>query len=58
LGWEPYVRTWMAKTFPGDYPLKPEHKDYLMEQFEGTINLGLERLRSGQLSEPIKTDNL
>jgi len=48
----------MAKTFPGDYPLKPEHKDYLMEQFEGTINLGLERLRSGQLSEPIKTDNL
>jgi len=31
LGWEPYVKTWMTKKFPDDYPLNPVNKEYIME---------------------------
>jgi len=58
LGWEPYVKTWMTTKFPDDYPLNPVNKEYIMEQFEGTINIGLDKVRSYPLTEPIKTDNL
>ena len=33
-------------------------KEYLWEQFEGTINIGIDKVRSYPLVEPIKTDNL
>ena len=58
LGWEPYVKTWMQKKFPDEMKLTAAQKEYLWEQFEGTINVGLERVRSHPLIEPIKTDNL
>ena len=59
LGWEPYVKTWLSTKF-GDSSrvFTQEQKDYLWEQFEGTINIGIDKVRSGSLAEPIKTDNL
>ena len=57
LGWEPYVKTWMETKLKDDR-LQQHHLDYIWEQFEGTINIGLERVRSHPLTEPIKTDNL
>ena len=57
LGWRPYVQTWLATTFQDDFPLDQELKDHLWDQFDQTIDLGLDKIRSS-LKEPIKTDNL
>ena len=58
LGWEPYVKTWLETEFTTEFPLNSENKAWLWEQFEGTINIGIDKVRSSPLVEPIKTDNL
>ena len=58
LGWEPYVKTWLETKFPTEFPLTSDNKAWLWDQFDGTINIGIEKCRSHPLVEPIKTDNL
>lgn len=58
LGWEPYVKTWLETKFTTEFPLNSENKAWLWDQFEGTINIGIDKVRSSPLVEPIKTDNL
>lgn len=61
LSWEPYVKTWLETQFTADNPQNPltdSLKEYLWEQFDGTINIGIDKVRSYPLVEPIKTDNL
>lgn len=62
LGWVPYVKTWLEVKFGPDaqfrHPLNESHIEYLWEQFEGTIDIGLDKVRSYPLVEPIKTDNI
>ena len=31
LGWRPYVQTWLATTYPEDFPLDQELKDHLWD---------------------------
>jgi len=57
LGWEPYVKTWLETKFPGEHPLNDEQKQFLWDTFEGTVKLGLAKVRSYPLVEPIKTDD-
>lgn len=58
LGWKPYVKTWLEQKFEGDFPLNAELKAFMWDTFEGTVDLGLDRVRSHLLAEPITTDNL
>ena len=61
LGWVPFVKTWLQVRFNTQdprCPLTEANKDFLWEQFEGTVDIGLDKVRSGALVEPIKTDNL
>lgn len=58
LGWKPYVRTWVAKTFPDESVLSAEMKEFMLETFNGTIDIGIDKIRSHLCQEPIKTDNL
>lgn len=61
LGWVPFVKTWLQVKFNTQdprCPLTEANKDFLWEQFEGTVDIGLDKVRSGALVEPIKTDNL
>ena len=58
LGWEPYVKTWLETKFTTEFPLTSDNKAWLWDQFDGTINIGIEKCRSHPLVEPIKTDNL
>ena len=57
LGWRPYVQSWIEKTFVGDVPLNEEMKEYLWDTFDQTIDIGLDKIRSG-LVEPIPTNDL
>lgn len=57
LGWRPYVKTWMEKTYPEEFPLDQELKDHLWELFELNIDMALDKIRETAF-EPIKTDNL
>ena len=61
LGWVPFVKTWLQVRFDTNdprCPLTEANKDFLWEQFEGTVDIGLDKVRSFPLVEPIKTDNL
>ena len=58
LGWKPYVKTWIQKKMTVNSPLDDELLTFMWDTFEGTVDLGLERVRSSMLSEPITTDNL
>jgi dynein heavy chain len=61
LGWVPFVKTWLQVRFDTTdprCPLTEANKDFLWEQFEGTVDIGLDKVRAFPLVEPIKTDNL
>ena len=57
LGWRPYVKSWIQKTFPDDFVLSEELKEYLWDTFDQTIDIGLDKIRNG-LVEPIPTNDL
>lgn len=58
LGWEPYVKTWLETKFPLGGPLDDDQKRLVWDTFEGTVKIGLAKVRSSPLVEPIKTDNM
>jgi dynein heavy chain, axonemal len=54
MGWRPYVKSWIARKYADDDVLSADLKEFLWEQlFEGTIDLGLDKIRNGNLKEPI-----
>lgn len=61
LGWRPYVQSWITDTFGpvGDESagIDDATKDYILDTFNATIDIGLEKIRNNYV-EPIKTDNL
>ena len=57
LGWRPYVRSWILRTFPDESVLENAMKEYLWDLFDQTVDIGIDKIRSG-LNEPIPTDNL
>ncbi|PCI26907.1 hypothetical protein COB52_05575 [Candidatus Kaiserbacteria bacterium] len=54
LGWRPYVKSWIPRTFPEDDVLDEGLKTYLWETFEFAIDMGIEKIRES-LIEPIGT---
>ena len=57
MGWEPYVKTWLA-TFFKDHEVMPEEcRDHLWAIFNATIDVGLKYLRH-HFTEPIPTTDL
>ena len=57
LGWLPFVQTWMETKFPDEEVLSNELKVYVIETFQATVDLAIEKIRSN-FNELIKTDNL
>jgi hypothetical protein len=57
LGWRPYVKTWIYTFFNDDSILSDDLKDYLYSIFDGSIDIGLDKIRE-HFSEPIVTVNL
>jgi dynein heavy chain len=61
LGWRPYVKSWIHATFglPGEETagIDDVTKDYILDTFDATIDIGLEKIRNNY-TEPIVTDNL
>lgn len=57
LGWRPFVKTWVKTFFTDDAVMNEEMKDYLYSLFDGTIDLGLDKIRE-HFSETIATVNL
>jgi hypothetical protein len=55
LGWKPYVKSWIPRIYPDESILLEEHKQQLLELFEGTIEPALEKIRTLKLVEFIKT---
>lgn len=58
MGWKPFVQSWIQRKYPNEDILSKDLKEYLQDLFDRTVDLGLERIRSGSLKEPIKTNNL
>lgn len=57
LGWLPFVQTWMETKFEGEDVLSNELKVYIIETFQATIDIAIEKIRAN-FTELIKTDNL
>lgn len=57
LGWEPYVKSWIADRYNDGVLLSQELREHLWNLFSYTVNIGLDKIRAG-LKEPIKTTNL
>ena len=58
MGWKPFVQSWIQRKYQNEDILSKDLKEYLQDLFDRTVDLGLERIRSGSLKEPIKTNNL
>lgn len=57
LGWLPFVQTWMETKFEGEEVLSNELKVYIIETFQATVDIAIEKIRAN-FTELIKTDNL
>ena len=57
MGWKPYVQSWIKHQYSNCMILSKELQEHLWDLFEHTVDIGLERIRTG-LKEPIKTNNL
>jgi dynein heavy chain len=57
LGWLPFVQTWMETKFEGEDVLSNELKVYIIETFQATVDIAIEKIRAN-FNELIKTDNL
>ena len=57
LGWLPFVQTWMETKFEGEDVLSNELKVYIVETFQATVDIAIEKIRAN-FTELIKTDNL
>ena len=57
LGWLPFVQTWMETKFEGEDVLSNELKVYIVETFQATADIAIEKIRAN-FTELIKTDNL
>jgi len=57
LGWKPYVKTWIKVFFAENAAMTEELKEQLWNNFEFTIDPGLQFIRESGV-EPIKTTDL
>ena len=57
MGWKPFVVSWIAEKYGKSDILSEELREHLQYLFFQTVDLGLEKIRSG-LKEPIKTTDL
>lgn len=57
LGWEPYVRTWLAVFFQDPDLINEDLKDHMWAMFKATVDVGLEWIRA-RCAEPIATTDL
>ena len=57
LGWEPYVKTWLAVFFHDPALVSEDLKDHLWATFKATVDVGLEYIRA-HFAEPIATTDL
>ena len=57
LGWRPFVKTWVATFFSDETIINEELKQYLYSLFDGTIDIGLDKIRE-HFTETIITVNI
>lgn len=55
LGWRPYVKTWLKTYFTDDEEVSEALRNYIWDQFDATIDIGLEFIYSEKCDEGIKT---
>jgi dynein heavy chain len=57
LGWRPFVKTWIPKTYPDEEILSAKLKTYLHDLFEVSVDIVIDKMRN-HLYEPIPTVNI
>lgn len=55
LGWRPYVKTWLKTYFTDEEEVSEALRNYIWDQFDATIDAGLEFIYSEKCDEGIKT---